>query len=180
MTSQLTYQSLPREIKRIANDSLGNGVLRSLFSYANTYHLIIKISDGVFIGFALYHFHTERMDDGTVYTVGVIDAVCVDTAYRKSGFGTLLTFGVLRKMSAYGVDRVELMLKTPRLDDRDGEAGVPLIGSEKLLAYLGFRRVEVFEERFLEPSVRYSYDCLFCGNRPDTCRAVLYAIDSAS
>lgn len=178
MGSKLTYASLPSEIKKIANESLGLGVLRSMFSYANTYHLIIKISDGIFIGFALYHFHTTRMSDGTVYTTGVVDGVCVSTAYRKEGFGTLLTFSVLRKMSAYGVDRVELMLKTPQIDDRDGEPGFPLIGNEHLLSSMGFRKVEQFDKYFEQSSRKFAYDCLFCGNRPDTCMAVLYAIDN--
>lgn len=177
MSSELTYASLPSEIKKIANESLGLGVLRSLFSYSHTYHLIIKISDGIFIGFALYHFQKNRSVDGNTYTTGIIDAVCVATAYRKEGFGTLLTFGVLRKMSAYGVDRVELMLKTPHIDDRDGEPGVPLIGSEELLFCLGFRKVELFANHYEQRSKKYGYDCLFCGNRPDTCRAVLYAIN---
>lgn len=179
MSSKLTYASLPSEIKKIANESLGLGVLRSLFSYANTYHLIIKISDGIFIGFALYHYKTDRMPDGTVYTTGVIDCVCVSTAYRKEGFGTLLTFGVLRKMSAYGADRVELMLKTPSVDDRDGEPGIPLIGSEDLLFCLGFRKVEVYDRLYETQSRKYGYDCLFCGNKPDSCRAMLYAINDS-
>lgn len=177
MGNKITYTSLPKELKKIANESLGLGVLRSLFSYSHTYHLIIKISDGIFIGFALYHFQQTRMKDGNVYTTGVIDAVCVSTPYRKEGFGTLLTFSVLRKMSAYGVDRIELMLKTPTIDDRDGEPGVPLIGSEDLLYSLGFRKVKSYENNYIQKSTKYGYDCLFCGNRPDTCKAILYAID---
>jgi hypothetical protein len=177
-TPRLTYSSLPREIKHIANESLGVGVLRSLFSYAKTYHLIIKISDGVFVGFALYHYHHQKMKDGSDYITGVIDCVCVSTAYRKEGFGTLLTFGVLRKMSAYGTDRIEIMLKTPGTPNRDTEPGVPLIGNEDLLLALGFRKVKTFKDNYLKISKRYGYDCLICGSRPDTCKAVLYAIDS--
>ena len=177
MSSKLTYSSLPSEIKKIANESLGLGVLKSLFSYSYTYHLIIKISDGIFIGFALYHFEQNRMKDGSVYTTGVIDCVCVSTPYRKEGFGTLLTFGVLRKLSAYGADRVELLLKTPPIADRDGEPGAPIIGSEDLLFCLGFRKVEVFEGHYKDQSQKYGYDCIFCGNRPDSCQAILYAIN---
>lgn len=177
MSSTLTYASLPVEIKKIANESLGLGVLKSLFSYSHTYHLMIKISDGVFIGFALYHFQKTRLKNGGTYVTGVIDCVCVATPYRREGFGTLLTFGALRKMSAYGADRVELMLKTPGINDLDGEPGVPLIGNEDLLYCLGFRKIRVYENYFEPKSKQYGYDCSFCGNRPDTCRAILYAIN---
>jgi hypothetical protein len=177
MSSKLTYASLPIEIKKIANESLGLGVLKSLFSYSHTYHLMIKISDGAVIVFVLYHFQNTKMRGGETYVTGVIDCVCVAAPYRKEGFGTLLTFGALRKMSAYGADRVELVLKTPRMDDRDGEPGVPLIGSENLLFCLGFRKIMVYDEYYEDRSKKYGYDCMFCGNRPDTCKAVLYAIN---
>lgn len=178
MSSKLTYASLPMEIKKIANDSLGLGVLKSLFSYANTYHLMIKISDGAFIGFALYHFEESRMKDGSKYIVGIIDAVVVDTTYRKNGFGTTLTFGVLRKMSAYGADRVEIMLKSPSPLDRDGEPGIPLIGSHQTLELVGFKKVKTFNNHYDSISRKYGYDCNFCGNRPDTCRATLFSINA--
>lgn len=177
MSSKLTYTSIPNEIKKIANESLGLGVLKSMFSYSNTYHLMIKISDGEFIGFSLYHFQNTKMDNGKSYVTGVIDCVCVATPYRKEGFGTLLTFGTLRKMSAYGADRVEMLLKTPGGDDRDGEPGVPLIGSEHLLYSMGFRKIKVYDNYFREKSIKYTYDCKFCGNRPDTCKAILYSIN---
>lgn len=178
MSGKLTYSSLPLEIKKIANGSLGMGFLKSLFKYHYTYHLMIKISDGAFIGFALYHYENTRGKKGHV--TGVIDCICVDTPYRKDGFGTLLTFGTLRKMSAYGCDRVEMNLKTPGLDDKDGEPGVPLIGSEELLRSLGFRFVKVQHDHYFKSSVKYNYDCAFCGNKPDTCKAVLYVIDAVS
>jgi hypothetical protein len=138
---------------------------------------MIKISDGIFIGFALYHFQTSRLSNGEVYTTGVIDCVCVSTPYRKEGFGTLLTFGSLRKMSAYGSDRIELMLKTPGFDNRDGEPGVPLIGSEQLLKQMGFRQVKIFPNHYDKKSKKYGYDCKFCGSKPDACTGVLYAIN---
>lgn len=178
MGSKLTYASLPLEIKKIANESLGLGVLKSLFSYSNTYHLMIKISDGVFIGFALYHFKTSKMSNGGKYVTGIIDAVCVSPHYRKEGFGTLLTFGVLRKMSSYGADRVEIMMKSSRLIDRDGEPGIPHKGSDELLTSLGFQKVSVFDNYYEKTSQKYGYDCSFCGNKPDTCKGVLYAIDN--
>ncbi len=177
MNSRLSYASIPTEIKQIANESLGLGVLKSLFNYSHTYHLMIKISDGIFIGFALYHFQNTKMGNGKNYVTGVIDCVCVATPYRKEGFGTLLTFSTLRKMSAYGADRVELLLKTPGMDDRDGEPGIPLIGSEQLLFCLGFRKVTKYDDHYVNKSLKYGYDCKFCGNKPDTCKAVLYAIN---
>lgn len=172
----LSYATLPRNIKVIAKDSLGLGVLKSLFSYGNTYHLMIKISDGIFIGFSLYHFEVSKDEQGREFRTGVIDCVCVAAPYRGAGFGTLLTFGTIRKMAALGADRVELLLKTPRMDDRDGEPGVPTIGSESLLQDMGFRQVKVYDDYFLNISRKYGYDCAFCGNKPDTCKAVLYAI----
>lgn len=179
MSGKLTYASLPIEIKKIANDSMGLGFLKTLFSYSQTYHLMIKISDGAFIGFSLYHFENTKTANGT-HVTGVIDCVCVAAPYRKEGFGTLLTFGTLRKMSAYGADRVELLLKTPSMDNRDGEPGVPLIGSEELLRTLGFRLVKVYNDHYVQKSKKYGYDCAFCGNKPDSCKAVLYAINGTS
>lgn len=182
MTSKLSYASLPTEIKKIANESLGIGVLKSLFSYSHTYHLMIKISDGAFIGFSLYHFQNTKMSDGKNYVTGVIDCVCVAAPYRKAGFGTLLTFGTLRKMSAYGADRVEILLKTPGFSDsdKDGEPGLPLIGSENLLFCLGFKKVKVYDNYFEQKSKKYGYDCKFCGDRPDACKGVLYSINSSN
>lgn len=177
-STRLTYASLPLEIKKIANESLGIGVLKSIFSYSHTYHLMIKISDGIFIGFALYHFTHKKLSNGKTYTTGIIDAVCVSTTYRQEGFGTMLTYGVLRKMSAYNVDRAEIMLKIPGTTDRDGSPGVPLIGSEELLSCLGFRKVEVFENHYHHKSKKYGYDCLVCGDRPDTCKGILYALNN--
>lgn len=175
MSSKLTYAVLPIEIKKIANDSLGLGVLKSLFSYNNTYNLMIKISDGVFIGFALYHYQTTKVGGENLVT-GVIDCVCVAAPYRKEGFGTLLTFGVLRKMSAYGADRVELMMKVPPFEDRDAEPGVPIIGSPELLNALGFKPIKKYHGYWASKSEKYGYDCLFCGNKPDSCDGILYAI----
>lgn len=180
MSTKLTYSSLPVEIKKIANDSLGIGVLKSIFSYSYTYHLMIKISDGIIVGFALYHFQNARMKNGGTYVTGVVDCVCVAAPYRREGFGTSLTFGVLRKMSAHGADRVELMLKSPGVDDRDGEPGVPVLGSEELLLALGFRKVQVYHDHYGQKSRQYNYDCRFCGNKPDTCNAVLYAINDST
>ncbi len=173
MSSKLTYSSLPTELKKIANDSLGIGVLKSLFSYSHTYYLMIKISDGAFIGFALYHFQNTTLGSKTLVT-GVVDAVVVAPAYRKEGFGTLLTFGVLRKMSAHGADRVEIVLKVPV--DSDQAPGVPLVGSEDVLTALGFSLVHEYVDYYRDKSIKYSYDCKFCGDKPDSCTGLLYSI----
>ena len=175
MSSKITYSVLPKELKKIANDSLGLGALRSLFSYSNTYHLMIKISDGVFIGFALYHYQTTKVKGEELIT-GVIDCVCVAAPYRKEGFGTLLTFGVLRRMSAYGADRVELMIKVPPLEDREGEPGIPITGSPELLGALGFKPIKKYPAYWEGKSKKFGYDCFFCGNNPDSCDGILYAI----
>lgn len=176
MSAKLTYAVLPPEIKKIANDSLGIGVLKSLFNYENTYNLMIKISDGVFIGFAIYHYQTTEIA-GKRQITGVIDCVCVSAPYRKEGFGTLLTFGILRKMAAYGADRVELMMKQPATgSDRDFEPGVPAIGSGALLDALGFKLIKKYPAYWSEKSEKYGYDCLFCNTKPDQCDGLLYAI----
>lgn len=173
-TPRLSYSDLPLEVKRIANECLGIGVLRSLFSYDYTYHLILKISDGVLAGFALYHF--EEPGRLNVDRIGVLDCVCVSTPYRQNGFGTFLTYNALKKMSAQGVCRIEAMLKVPRSEDEDALPGVPLLGSSNLLSALGFRAIKEFDNYYAKRSVRYDYECAFCGNKPDTCTAVLYTI----
>lgn len=174
---KLTYESLPDEVKKIANDSLGPGVLKSLISYNKTYHLMIKISDGAFIGFSLYYFENTRLKNGKNYTTGKIEAICVSPAYRREGFGTLLTYSTLRKMAAYGADRVEIMLKKPNVFDKDIRPGTPLIGSSDLLEQLGFRRVKIFENYYTDISNRYKYECILCNSQPDACKGVLYAIN---
>jgi len=176
MSGKLTYAALPVEIKKIANDALGVGFLKTLFNYSQTYHLMIKISDGIFIGFVLYHFEPLKIGSKEIIN-GVIDCVCVAAPYRKEGFGTLLTFGTLKKMLAYGAERMELTLKTPTLDNREGEPGVPLIGNEELLQQLGFHFVAVERDKYVAKSKKFGYDCSFCGLKPDACIGIHYAID---
>lgn len=177
-SSRLSYSSLPQEIKHIANNSLGAGVLKSLFDQSKTYHLMIKISDGAFIGFVLYHFERRKMGRRT-YTTGVIDTVCVDLEYRKEGFGTLLTFGVLRKMSAQGsVDRVEITLKAPSTYDAETMPRVPILGSPDLLKALGFRMVDVIPDFAYHRSKKYGYECIVCEDKPCTCKGILFAINA--
>lgn len=176
MSTQLTYATMPKDLKRIANDALGLGVLKSVFVSGVEYNLIFKVSDGVVVGFGLYHFD-ERTLGEEKYTVGVIDIVCVDTPYRTNGFGSSLTFGILCKMSAHNVDRVELVLKTPRRDVAiDTTPGVPTGGSTEMLESLGFRRVQRFEGHYAKRSAMFGTDCILCNSEPDSCDGILYAI----
>jgi len=177
MSSKITYSSLPVQVKRIAQESLGRGVLQSLFNYNTDYHILIKIEDGETIGFALYHFNTEELESGKNYITGVIDCICVSTRYRNEGYGTKLTVGVLRKMAAKNVSRIELMLKKPVIEDRDSEPGFPIRGSEELLIDLGFRKVMEYKSYYSGNSKDSKYECIFCGNNSDTCTGVLYAIN---
>lgn len=173
----LTYASMPQETKRIANANLGRGVLRSIFTGNHEYHLMLKLEDGEIIGFAVYHFE-ERNSGGRDRVLGVLDCVLVDEHHRRMGHGSGMTFAVFKKMSAYGVDRVETLIKQPGYLDRDGEPGVPLAGPTSLLNLLGFKEVKTFHGYYRAQSERLSYDCKFCGNLPDTCKAVLYAKES--
>lgn len=179
MDPRLTYASIPDEVKLIAKDSLGLGVLRSLLSYAHTYHLIIKISDGDVVGFSLYHFEETQGSSGESYIVGVVDCICVKDIYRRDGFGTILTFQTIRKMHAYGARRVELVLKTPAPEDFDSTPGFPFGGNGSLLCAMGFRKVKDFEGYFEQLSQRGNYLCRFCEQYPDTCQASLFVIDGA-
>lgn len=175
-SSRLTYSSLPPQIKEIANNSLGTGVLKSLFDYSKTYNLMIKMSDGAFIGFSLYHFEKRKMGRKE-YVVGHIDAICVDLAYRKEGFGTLLTFSTLRKMSG-SVDRVEITLKAPDVYDAETMPNIPVLGSPDLLMAMGFRMIETVPDKYYNASRKYGYECILCKEKPCTCKGILFAINA--
>lgn len=176
MSEKLKYSTLPKEIRDIANDALGLGVLKSLFKYSYTYHLMIKLWDGEFVGFALYHFEKERNEKGRIQKIGVIDCICVSHAHRHKGFGTLLTFGVIRKMSACSVSKVEFVFKTPRINKKNNNLK-PITGNEELLYSLGFKKIDIYDNYYSETSLKYRYDCILCKKMPDICLAVLYRID---
>lgn len=173
--SSLTYASLPKEVKRIGEKSLGAGFLRSLFSYGKDYSLIIKVSDGIVVGFSLYHYDVKTLAPGKTYKTGVIDCICVDTPYRREGFGSFITFSTLRKMGACGADRIEIVLKKPEKDLDDCDPGVPLEGSEIMLQSLGFRKIKEFKKVFYSMSEKKGFECAFCGQYPDVCDGILYA-----
>ena len=173
--SFLRYASLPREVKQIGTDCLGQGVLKSLLSHSRTYHLMLKMSEGDFVGFSLYHYETVRNQAGERIKNGVIDTVCVKPSHRNQGFGTLLTFGTMRKMSANRAKRIELFLKTPFF--KRGEDQLPVVGNEELLSSLGFNRGEVYDNYYGKTSLKYRYECIFCKELPDLCKIVLYEIE---
>lgn len=173
----LTYASMPQETKRIANSNLGRGVLRSVFSGTHEYHLMMKLEDGLVIGFAIYHFEEYRLGSKN-RILGVLDCVIVDEHHRRLGHGSEMTFAVFKKMAAHGVDRVEAIVKEPGFLDRDGEPGVPLADPRSIYDLLGFKQVKTFHDYYKTPSEKYEYECKFCGNTPDSCKAVLYAKES--
>lgn len=168
--SVITYQALPAEVKKIANESLGVGVLSHLMSYDYSYRIIIKINSGVLVGFALYHLKELTFANGNSRSVGVVDCVCVDKQYRGEGFGRSLTLAVLRKMAAKNVSRIEVTVKRP--------AGNASVNSdcEVFWLNLGFHRVKVFKGYFMKDGG--AYDCALCHEHPDSCEAVLLSIDS--
>lgn len=176
--AMLTYASMPQETKRIANSNLGRGVLRSVFRGTHEYHLMLKVEDGSVIGFAVYHFEEYRVT-GQDKVLGVLDCVVVDEHNRRLGHGSEMTFAIFKKMAAYGVDRVETMLKEPGFLDRDGEPGVPMASPGSILELLGFKQVKTFHDYYKSDSEKYGYECKFCGNLPDSCKAVLYAKESS-
>lgn len=173
----LSYASMPLEARKLANKCLGRGVLKSFFKGAQEYHLLLKIEAGELVGFGLYHFEETTMA-GETRLLGIVDIVLVDVASRRQGYGSEITFSMLRKMSNFGVERVEVLVKEPTALDRDSEPGVPLAAPEAVLGLLGFRRVSALDSYYAADSLRHRYECGFCGNVPDSCRAVLYAKDS--
>ena len=174
---KLTYRDIPSEVKQIANASLGVGVLRTLLLGKHTYQLILKVVDGILVGFSLYHIET-RGTGSKKTEVGVFDCVCVSPAYRKEGFGTLLTLTTLRKMSAFGVDRIELKLKSPLTEATADTPGVPILGNGSVLEDLGFTRGRVKENAYRSSSRLYSYSCALCGQSPDSCASILYVVQA--
>lgn len=175
MRNKLTYATLPLEVKTLAAKNLGIGVLEALLSQDHEYFLIMQVSHGIFIGFAIYHF-TEKDNDGN-WTNGIIDIVCIDFLYRGEGHGTALTFAVLKKMAANKIRRIEILLKMLSVQDRDSEIGISYAGSDKMLKNLGFKQVHTFHNYFEDLSETLNYECAFCGSIPDLCIAVLYAIN---
>lgn len=184
-TKELTYDKVPVDVKRIADESMGKGALKSLWNsiVENTpgrnpkFYLILRVVDGEPVGFALFHYaivSTRRFD----YTIGVIDAVCVSTPYRGSGYGSMLTFNVLRRMSLHGVNRVELMLKAKK-SDGDELPTLTTVGSERFLFDLGLKKIAYIEDYWREDSLTWGYDCVVCHERPDSCTGVLMAVNES-
>jgi GNAT superfamily N-acetyltransferase len=185
-TKELTFDRVPRDVKRIADESIGRGALRSIWSSVvdetedghPKFYLILRVVDGIPVGFALFHYaiiSTRQFD----YTIGIIDAVCVSSPYRGSGYGSMLTFNVLRRMSLHGVNRIELVLKASGVDNDDCLPSEPILGSERFLYDLGFKKIAYVSEYWREDSINSSYDCPICHTRPDKCTGVLFAVNES-
>lgn len=164
----VTYQSMPPEVKRIANETLGVGVLAHMMSYDYTYEVVLKINNGVIVGFGVFHTKEVNISNELTSLTGVIDCVCVDRNYRNEGFGKSLTLAILRKMAARKVKRIEIIVKRP-VDDEE------MLGTEEFWTKIGFRRVKVLRRFYANQSDLY--DCALCHDNPDSCDAVLLSID---
>ena len=184
-TKELTFDQVPADGKRIADESMGKGALKSLWTSIvestpggrPKFYLILRVVDGEPVGFALFHYASISTKRFT-YTIGVIDTVCVSAPYRSYGYGAMLTFNVLRRMSIHGINRVELVLKAGSKDG-DDLPGEPILGSERFLFDLGFRRIDYIDDYWREDSLECAYDCPICHSRPDRCVGVLMAINES-
>lgn len=175
----LTFEMVPRDVLRIAAKSIGEGALESTWRSiedltddgAVVFYLLLRVVEGDPVGFALFHY--ERMESsGFSYVIGIIDAVCTAPAYRGQGYGAMLTFNVLKRMSIHGVNRIELVLKSAP----NADFSAPM-GSERFLFDLGFKKVAYLHNHWAQDSMNHPYDCPVCHERPDSCVGVLMAIN---
>lgn len=177
---RLTYELIPDDIKKIADVAVGEGSLeaawRSRDKGDTPFSLMWKIVDGTSVGFALYHF--EEMTNGSFkYRVGVIDMVCVLPEYRNRSYGAVITYHVLKAMSAIGVNRIELIMREPAMRSYDDYPSMPIIGSERFLYDLGFKKVAYLPDFWKQQSQRYTYACNLCEHQPDKCTGILMAMN---
>ena len=173
----LSYSSLPVEIKKLAKSSLGSGVLRSLFRYRYTYHIMVKAIENDIVSMVLYHYESE-VRKGKKIVIGIIDCVCVDPRYRSQGFGTLITFATLRKMSASGAVEVETFMKLPAKDDGPKNRKPYSARLDDFMRSLGFELRGYNDNYYMKSSLKYRYSCVICKTLPDECRSAHYVIDS--
>lgn len=173
--SALSYSGLPPELKKLAKSSLGSGVLRSLFRYRYTYHIMVKAIEDELASMVLYHYETEKKD-GKLAIVGVVDCVCVDPRYRGQGFGTLITFATLRKMSASGATEVEALVKLPAEDNGPKNRKPYSVKLDEFMRSLGFEFLSYSDNYYMKSSMKYRYSCSICESLPDECRAAHYVI----
>lgn len=191
-----SYNDVPRDVKRIADETMGKGALESLWSAIvddapngnPSFNLLIRVANGHPVGFALFHYETVNTRNFE-YVIGIIDAVCVREEYAGKGYGAILTFNVLRRMSLHGVNRIEIILKSP-VETMNGDTdddpetmdvntsmSEPYSGSERFLYDLGFRKIAYLEEHWYYQSMDYPYTCIVCQSNPDTCKGILMAIN---
>lgn len=177
MTSKtaLAYSDLPSDLKKLAKSSLGSGVLRSLFRYRYTYHLMVKAIGDDIVSMVLYHYESEGRDESRLI-VGVIDCVCVDPNYRGQGFGTLITFATIRKMSASGATSVESIVKLPAKDDGPRNRKPYSVKLDEFMRSLGFELQGYRDNYYVKNSLKYRYTCAICESLPDECRGAHYTI----
>lgn len=175
----LTFTALPNELKNIANRTLGKGVLKSMFNYSYTYHVMVQLDDGDFVGFALYHLKKER-EGRKVVTTGILDCVCVSPEYRGLGYGSLLTFGALRKMSVSGAKTIDYAIKAPpQIIHKNKNMTGGLSTSQKdFLSSIGFQEKTIYDNHYVKNSIKYDFKCEFCGMKPDSCSAFTYFLSS--
>lgn len=173
--SALSYSSLPPELKKLAKNSLGSGVLRSLFRYRYVYHIMVKAIENEIVSMVLYHYESEKKD-GEKIVVGVVDCICVDPQYRGQGFGTLITFATLRKMSSSGATEVEALMKLKSKDDGPKNRKPYSVRLDEFMRSLGFEFLSYNDNYYMKSSMKYRYSCAICESLPDECRAAHYVI----
>lgn len=177
---KLTYDLIPKDVKNIADKSIGQGVLEAIWrtrgNNDSPFNLMWKIVDGESVGFALYHF--ESVQNGSfIYRVGIIDMLCVLPEYRNRSYGAIITFHVLKAMSTVGINRVEIIMREPETKEYDDYPNMPSIGSERFLYDLGFKKVAYFPNFWRQQSERYAYVCNICNATPDRCTGILMAMN---
>lgn len=173
--ANLTFADLPDEVKAVGAECLGAGALRSLFRYNYVYHLIMRTQGDTVIGFVLYHF--EKIGKGSKrQSVGVIDTACVAPEFQGNGYGTLLMFGALRKISSSGAHRIEIVSKLPKDEKVARNRKTIAVKVDEYLRSLGLAFEAVYDNHYRDSSIRFSYRCLMCKELPDTCRGALYSV----
>lgn len=148
-----------------------------MFRYRYTYHIMVKAVEDEIVSMVLYHYESE-VRSGKKMVIGIVDCVCVDPRYRNQGFGTLITFATLRKMSASGAVEVESTVKLPAKDDGPKNRKPYSVKLNDFMRSLGFELRSYNDNYYVKSSIKYRYSCAICKTLPDECRAAHYVIDS--
>lgn len=169
MSHVLSYRDIPPEIKKIARDTIGSGVLRATLGYPYTYNLVMRIIEGELVGFALYHVESEGRKN-----VGVIDHVCVDPEFQGQGHGTLLLYSAVRKLSLESVVELEMPV---RVKEKTRYKSVLPAKVMKLLEGMGFVLRSCDRDYYVGVSKKYGYQCSTCQQKPDSCSRALFVLE---